>query len=71
MMVLLYQRRTNIKDFIHCLSKKIIIIADQIIISENNNKSLPYYFGNNSKIIKTLGWKPRKKLVDIISDMIV
>lgn len=62
----------SVKDFIKIVCQKMNIhYHDQIIISENNNKSLPYYFGNNSKIIKTLGWKPRKKLVDIISDMIV
>lgn len=61
----------SIKDFIKIVCQKMNIdYHDKIVISENNKKNLPYYFGDNRKIIKTLNWRPKKKLVDIIEDMI-
>jgi len=61
----------SVKDFIKIVCQKMKInFEERMVVSEDSKTILPYYFGDNKKLINTLSWKPEKKLTDIIEDMI-
>ena len=61
----------SVKDFIKIVCQKMNInFEERMVISKDKQTSLPYYFGDNKKILNTINWKPEKKLTDIIEDMI-
>ena len=60
----------TIKEFIECVCEKLKIKLTDNMIKVKNDENLPYYYGDNSKIIEATNWKPKKSLEDIVEDMI-
>lgn len=59
----------SITDLIRIVCKKFEInFSDSIIKSKKDSKE-KYYQGDNSKLMKATGWKPKMQIEDIIDDM--
>jgi GDPmannose 4,6-dehydratase len=60
----------SVKDFIKIVCKKLNITYSHSIIKSSTSKKTQFFYGDNTKIIKSTKWKPTSTLEDIVEDMI-
>ena len=60
---------TSLKNLTKICQK---ITGNKILISKKKDTSIydiPYFISNNQKVSKAYGWKPKKKISDIVTDI--
>ena len=60
---------TSLKNLTKICQK---ITGNKILISKKKDTSIydiPYFISNNQKVSKAYGWKPKKKISDIVIDI--